>query len=328
MAKRIHKREFYHHEELHWPGNIGLQLTIMTEFIIPFLLMARFPVNDIGVYHGPQYVFNVSRTYMEELHNKTIIHGQMTATMKCQNSSITNLICKLNDFTAREYVEILSNSNVNFKEQNSESKLFNCINTKLCDTFEIQFNKSELQGVIVNKNLFDKEKFHNIILLKTLIMPLNIFYINQYDKIVGSMRMNENVKYDNINATIKLTKEILKIPDDMLMPFEISSIKGFDGFKYTYKITHDAKKLKKNSPILGWGFNILSNVQFQPLSFVHRLIISPHQFTSMNDEEISLIMPNGEKFLLINKFLITLHAIEPALNSLSPVIDPVFESIY
>lgn len=292
-----------------------------------FLSVARFPVNDIGVYHGPQYIFNVSRTYMEELHNKTIIHGQMIATIKCQNSSITNLICKLNDLTAREYVEILSNSNVKFREQNSELKLFNCINTKLCDTFEIQFNKSELQGVIVNKNLLDKENFHNIILLKALIMPLNIFYINQYDKTVGSIRMNENIKYNNINATIKLTKEILHIADNISMPFEISSIKGFNGFKYTYKITHDLKKFKKDNSILGWGFCILSNVQFQPLSFVHRLIISPHHFTSMNDEEISLIMPNGKKYLLINKFLINLYTIEPALNSLSPVVDPVFESI-
>ncbi|KAK0162176.1 hypothetical protein PV327_008533 [Microctonus hyperodae] len=301
----------------------------MTEFIIPFLLMARFPVNDISVYHGPQYIFNVSRTYMEELHNKTIIHGQMIATMKCQNSSITNLICKLNDFTARQYIEILSNSNINFRERNNfESTLFNCINTQLCDTFEIQFNKSGLQGVIVNKNLLDEEKSYYIILLKALIMPLNIFYIHQYDRTVGLMRTNENLKYNDINATIKLTKEKLEIADAMSMPFEISNIKGFDGFKYTYKITHNSKKLKKDKAVLGWGFNILSNAQFQPLSFVHRLIISPHHFISMNDEEISLIMPNDKKFLLINKFLINLYAIEPALNSLSPVIDPVYESVY
>lgn len=269
----------------------------------------------MNVDYGPQYVYNLEHTWLREFNNLTS-HGHIKATMKCQNSRTTRLLCQLINPTQRRYTENL-NGIIEPTEPTYEP--IDCVTTHLCDSFEISFNKYGLKEAVVSRNL-DTSSFNFI---STFVKLLNVSWINVRENDNGLINTNDyDLMFGKCDVTIKITKEKINT-DNINKQFEIdSAVNQLNGMTWNYKKTRNVKKCSN------YIWTTESDVGAKRItlksSIIH-VIVSAHQFMSTIENEIfaELLFDTTT----IDKSSISLQAVEQAMIKFPAVVDPVSKNI-
>ncbi|XP_008557737.1 uncharacterized protein LOC103578418 [Microplitis demolitor] len=290
------------------------------EYLIPFLLTAQYSINDPNVYYAPEYVFNFTKNWERHYDNSTVGHGNILTILKCQNSSLTSIICFVENSWTQTYIEVPGGttkpSEPKFVRENCEKNS----NRGLCEPFEIVFDKNGVTELVA-PNDTDKSIYGS---WWEMANQLNVLWITKIDlggQLVPSL---ESTIHGKCNATIKASKEKLGIEyldkSKKFYRFKIDIDGGFDGMRLIYKKTRDVKTCTRGKKVLMADAN--SFLIYSLEMAMMRVVVSEYEFSSMFEDEISFILPDMETVINHHKIGLTLTEIGIAGDKIPPVKNP------
>ncbi|XP_051172184.1 uncharacterized protein LOC127288638 [Leptopilina boulardi] len=292
----------------------------MIVILIPFFLVAQIPVEENAWKFGPEYTFQLTANLTANSENYIRLSSNTTALLRCRPKNSEALSCHL------QIPETCKSSYDKASEINT-TNVIKCIPLNF-NYFEIKFNKSGIDNLIVEKNISN----WNLNIIKAFINQLNIGanlnekqnqsnFDDKENSTIGECKVNFKINHipreQNIRKDNPFILDVLPLPDKVSKGnIEIEKIRNLkECTNFVNYLWANFGDEKENTTEVGL------NTQLD--SVTARMNITDTSFSSCTHTEATKSFESdNKKFKITEKIILTLKTIEAAKDKLPVIPNP------
>ncbi|KAH0547231.1 uncharacterized protein LOC123269308 [Cotesia glomerata] len=286
------------------------------EYLIPFLLTAQYAVNDLSTYYMPEYQFKFTKSWERTFENGTIGHGNVVTVLRCQNSSMTSIICAVKNCQLRTYTEVPDGTT---KPENPKYVQDMGENNELGRPFEIVFDQNGVKQLVTDRRT--TEVTHGS--WWEIANRFNVLWVKNLELDDHLISKSESTIYGKCLATIKAKEDKLRDYFGKSDGFKIDIEKGFQGMQFLYEKTRDTSSCEERIKVLGSRSNFFVVALLEVAK--SRVILSETEFFSMYEDQVTYLLMGKTKIVNHHKMNMVLTGIEQAVDKITPVKNPAIK---
>ncbi|XP_074097800.1 uncharacterized protein LOC141526645 [Cotesia typhae] len=284
------------------------------EYLIPFLLTAQYAVNDPSTYYMPEYQFKFTKSWERTYENRTIGHGNVVTVLRCQNSSMTSVICAVKNCQLRTYTEVPDGT---MKPENPKYVQDMGENNELGRPFEIVFDQNGVKQLVTDPRT-TKVTYGS---WWEIANRFNVLWVKNLELGESLISKSEITIHGKCFATIKAKKDKLRDYSGKSDGFKIDINNGFQGMQFFYEKTRNTSSCEEKTQVLGSLSNFFVVASLDVAK--SRVILSETEFFSMHENKMTYLIMGKTKIVNHHKMNMVLTGIEQAVDKITPVKNPV-----